>query len=219
MAATGLRPYSTLEKAVSARVEAKKSVFLGRVVPVGTIAAADAVIAEIHKEHYSARHHCTALILGDTAGLQRSNDDGEPSGSAGAPMLSVLRHHHLTDVVAVVTRYFGGTLLGVGGLVRAYTDAVAQALAQAVIVTHIPAVSCELSCGYDVLGDFEQVLRGWLSAHNADLAEVGYDPGPSFKVLVAESDAAAFTALLAGWLPKGVTSSALTPARMPLRNP
>ncbi|MDR1237994.1 MAG: IMPACT family protein [Propionibacteriaceae bacterium] len=207
MAGSGLKPYSTLETICNAKIDVKRSIFFGCVAPAGTIAEAEAVIATIRKEHYSARHHCTAMILGDTADLQRSNDDGEPAGSAGAPMLSVLRHHGLTNVVAVVTRYFGGTLLGVGGLIRAYTDAVSLALAQATIVSYVPALGYELACGYAVLGDFEQVLRSWLANHHADLAAVSYDPGPKFSVLVAETAETDFVALLAPWLPRGVTST------------
>ncbi len=88
--------------------------------PVPSVAAADAVVARVRKEHWDARHHCVALVVGPHADQQRSTDDGEPSGTAGIPMLEVLRHRHVTDVVAVVTRYFGGVLLGAGGLVRAY---------------------------------------------------------------------------------------------------
>jgi uncharacterized YigZ family protein len=190
---------------------------LGCVAPAGTIAEAENVIAAIRKEHYSARHHCTAMILGDQAELQRSNDDGEPSGSAGAPMLSVLRHHELSNVVAVVTRYFGGTLLGVGGLVRAYTDAVSQALAQASIVSYIPAIGYELTCDYAMLGDFEQALRSWLAIHHADLAAVSYDPGPRFNVLVAETATTDFAAFLAVWLARGVSSTALAATKLPNR--
>ena len=82
-------------------------------------------------QHWDARHHCSAFVLGPRSELQRSSDDGEPAGTAGAPMLEVLRGAGVSDVAAVVTRWFGGTLLGAGGLVRAYGDAVRAALAEA----------------------------------------------------------------------------------------
>lgn len=93
--------------------------------------AARLVIIAARKRHPDARHHCSAFVLGPDAAVQRSNDDGEPSGTAGAPMLEVLNGRGVSDVVAVVTRYFGGTLLGAGGLVRAYGDAVSAALDEA----------------------------------------------------------------------------------------
>ena len=86
------------------------------------------MVARLRREHWDARHHCTAYVLGPEGALERSNDDGEPAGTAGAPMLEVLRGQGVSDVVAVVTRWFGGTLLGAGGLVRAYGDAVRAGL-------------------------------------------------------------------------------------------
>jgi uncharacterized YigZ family protein len=95
---------------------------------VETEEAARALVADLRKQHWDARHHCSAFVLGPDGSLQRSSDDGEPAGTAGAPMLEVLRGADVSDVVAVVTRWFGGTLLGAGGLVRAYGDSVRTAL-------------------------------------------------------------------------------------------
>jgi uncharacterized YigZ family protein len=89
---------------------------------------ARAFIDSVRRRHHDARHHCTAFVIGPEAALRRSNDDGEPAGTAGAPMLEVLTRRGVSDVVAVVSRWFGGTLLGAGGLVRAYGDAVGLAL-------------------------------------------------------------------------------------------
>jgi uncharacterized YigZ family protein len=191
--------FATLAAPVTARVEVKKSLFIGVVAPAASVADADALFAQVRKKHYSARHHCTAMIIGDAAQVQHSNDDGEPSGSAGAPMLAVLRHHKLTDAAAIVTRYFGGTLLGVGGLVRAYTDTVTQALAQGAIINYSPATSYALACGYQIFGDFEQILRTWISSHHAKLVGIGYEPEPTFEVLIANRALADFTAMLAPW--------------------
>jgi uncharacterized YigZ family protein len=93
--------------------------------------AARAVVDAARRRHHDARHHCSAFVIGPDAALRRSNDDGEPAGTAGSPMLEVLTRREVSDVVAVVTRWFGGTLLGAGGLVRAYGDAVGLALDEA----------------------------------------------------------------------------------------
>ena len=123
--------YRTVARVGSAEIEAKRSRFLGHVERVATESDARAVVERIRKQRWDARHHCSAFVLGPAGDVQRSSDDGEPSGTAGAPMLEVLRGRELSDVVAVVTRYFGGVLLGAGGLVRAYSDAVRAALDEA----------------------------------------------------------------------------------------
>ncbi len=123
--------YRTVARVGSAEIEAKRSRFLGHVERVATESDARAVVERIRKQRWDARHHCSAFVLGPAGDVQRSSDDGEPSGTAGAPMLEVLRGRDLSDVVAVVTRYFGGVLLGAGGLVRAYSDAVRAALDEA----------------------------------------------------------------------------------------
>lgn len=109
-------------------MEIKRSRFLTRLRRVDDEASARAVIEERRSTHHDATHNCTAFVLGPDGRTARSSDDGEPSGTAGIPMLGALQHNQLTDVVAVVTRYFGGIKLGGGGLVRAYSDAVAQAV-------------------------------------------------------------------------------------------
>jgi uncharacterized YigZ family protein len=115
----------TLARAVHSELVIKKSRFLGCVQPVASRAEAQAVVERLRAEHPGAAHVCWALRAG---GQAAANDDGEPGGTAGRPMLEVLRHQQLEGVLATVVRYFGGVKLGAGGLVRAYTDAVAQAL-------------------------------------------------------------------------------------------
>lgn len=109
-------------------MEIRRSRFLTRIRRVADEAAARAVIDDRRSVHFDATHNCTAFVLGPDARTARSSDDGEPSGTAGIPMLTTLQHNGLTDVVAVVTRYYGGIKLGGGGLVRAYSDAVQQAV-------------------------------------------------------------------------------------------
>lgn len=117
--------YLTVARGAEAEIEVKRSRFLCTVARVETEDAARSLVERLRKQHWDARHHCSAFRLRET---ERSSDDGEPAGTAGAPMLEVLRGREVSDVVAVVTRWFGGTLLGAGGLVRAYGDAVRAAL-------------------------------------------------------------------------------------------
>lgn len=123
--------YLTVARDASAELEVKRSRFLATLARVEDEAAARDVVARLRKEHWQAGHHCSAFVLGPGAQIQRSSDDGEPSGTAGAPMLDVLRGAEVSDVVVVVSRWFGGTLLGAGGLVRAYSEATREALSAA----------------------------------------------------------------------------------------
>lgn len=133
--------YTTLRVDAVHELEIKRSRFITYLYRVQTEAEARARIAALRKTHFDARHHCSAFILGPDRMTQRSNDDGEPSGTAGLPMLEALAKRDtggatdLSDVLAVTVRYFGGIKLGAGGLVRAYSDSVSQALAQASLCT------------------------------------------------------------------------------------
>jgi uncharacterized YigZ family protein len=121
--------YLTLGRDAEAELEVKRSRFLCVVRRTDSEPAARALVERARKEHWDARHHCSAFVLGPPPNpVERSSDDGEPAGTAGAPMLEVLRGREVSDVVAIVTRWFGGTLLGTGGLSRAYADAVRAAL-------------------------------------------------------------------------------------------
>lgn len=122
------RSYRTVARAATVEIEVKRSRFLASVKGAESEPDARAFIEAVRKEHWDARHHCSAFVLGPLGGVARSSDDGEPAGTAGAPMLQVLRGAGMSDVVVVVTRYFGGVLLGAGGLVRAYGDAVRAGL-------------------------------------------------------------------------------------------
>ncbi|SDS58209.1 YigZ family protein [Microlunatus soli] len=125
--------YTTIGAAVEAEIEDRRSRFICRLAPVTDEDAARSVITAVRAEHWDARHHCTAFVLGPDRSTRRSNDDGEPAGTAGAPMLQTLEGADITDVVAVVTRYFGGTLLGSGGLIRAYGSATRAAIDRATL--------------------------------------------------------------------------------------
>lgn len=175
----------------------KKSRFIARVVHAPSVADADAVVAAVRKEFWDARHSCVALVVGTHADLQRSSDDGEPSGTAGIPMLEVLRHRHVTDVVAVVTRYFGGILLGAGGLVRAYSSAVAETLDRAPIVRRALMDEVLVDAPHTEAGRLEHVLREWVTHHGAVLDDVAYGASVTFTLLVPPAQRAQLDADLA----------------------
>ncbi|WP_245643435.1 YigZ family protein [Sanguibacter suarezii] len=182
---TGSGPLlSTISGTTVHELVVKKSRFITRVSHVDSLADAEAVIAAVRKQYWDARHNCTALVVGPGGDQQRSSDDGEPSGTAGIPMLEVLRHRGLTDVVAVVTRYFGGVLLGAGGLVRAYSTAVSQALDAATLVRREMRAEVVLQAGHSEAGRLEHVLRDWSLTHQATFLPVVYDVGATFTLLV-----------------------------------
>ncbi len=141
-------------------LEIKRSRFLTRIRRVTTEERARAVVEERRSTYFDARHHCSAFVLGPDGRTARSSDDGEPAGTAGVPMLTALQRSGLTDVVAVVTRYFGGVKLGAGGLVRAYTDAVAQAVS-AVGTREIRLTALfRIDVDFAAAGQIEDQLRG-----------------------------------------------------------
>lgn len=157
---TGTSTYLTVAGPATAEIEVKRSRFLCRVEPVRDEDAARAVVDEERRRYWDARHHCSAFVLGPDAALQRSNDDGEPAGTAGAPMLEVLRGREVSDVVAVVTRWFGGILLGAGGLVRAYSDAVRAGLDEAGLRERRLLQMFDVSVSHAEAGRLENGLRG-----------------------------------------------------------
>lgn len=141
-------PYTCIEQDVKSEIVVKKSRFICDLCYIEDLDAAQKRIAAIKKEHYNARHHCSAMVLLSDRSFQRASDDGEPQGTAGLPMLEVLKGSGLTNILAVVTRYFGGTLLGTGGLVRAYGDSVKEALHHIKKIEYLPAVSYAFTVSY-----------------------------------------------------------------------
>ncbi len=152
--------YRTVQRRAEARIEVRRSVFCATVAPVADEADARALVEEARRSHHDARHHCSAFVLGPDARVERSNDDGEPAGTAGAPMLEVLRGAGLSDVAVVVTRWFGGTLLGAGGLVRAYGDSVREVLPLAGVRTRELVRIAEVVVDVGDAGRVEAGLRG-----------------------------------------------------------
>lgn len=203
---------------LSSEIEIKRSRFITRIARVSSADDARQFINAVRDEFPDARHHCNAYIISVPGAqpLAHSSDDGEPSGTAGRPMLDVLQGFELEDVVAVVVRYFGGTLLGTGGLVRAYSDAVRGCLAGAAIVRRIPLSLMSLRVGHANAGKVEADLR----AHGYDVTEVRYestgvvlevavDDCEDFQRSLAELTAGATTAREVGQVIRDVPAGSL----------
>ena len=166
----------------------KRSEFLGHVRPVESEDEARAFIAEMKKKYYDARHNCWCYIIKD--GAERYSDDGEPQGTAGIPMLEVFRREGVCNVVCVVTRYFGGILLGAGGLLRAYTKSAKDALDAAGISVVRRWVECELPCSYSQA----ERLKNEIAAAGGVVTDMEYADAVTIKVLVPEESADDFGA-------------------------
>jgi len=190
----------TLLTPVHSELLIKKSRFIGCVQPIGDRAAAQAQVAALRAQHPGAAHVCWALLAG---GQSAAVDDGEPGGTAGRPMLDVLRHQDLDGVLATVVRYFGGVKLGAGGLVRAYTDTVAQALLGAAKVPLQRLVTLRCSVPYALEG----LLRREIEAAGATLLDVSHGTLVELQLSLPEPGVESFVARLndasqgrVGWL-------------------
>lgn len=155
---------------------------------IETEAEAKAFIQAMKKEHWKANHNCSAFVLGEKNEIQRSSDDGEPSGTAGVPMLEVLKKNELINVVAVVTRYFGGTKLGTGGLIRAYTQAVSHALIEIGIVEGTQQQEIAVHITYPQLGKLENMLE----LKHIPIKETIYTDKVTVRCLIVETEVTAF---------------------------
>ena len=151
--------YYTITDDWESEIIIKKSRFITYLFPIIDEKEAQAKIQSVKKLHYKATHHCHAYILTEQASIQRISDDGEPSGTAGLPMLEVLKKHQLTYILAMVVRYYGGVKLGASGLIRAYTSAVSQGLNQAVIMKSIDQAIIHLTIQYPQVDTFEHFLH------------------------------------------------------------
>lgn len=153
-----------------AELEIKKSRFITYLHKSFTEQDAKEFIHGIRKRHPNATHHCYAFILGEQDEIQRSNDDGEPSGTAGVPMLECLSNNHMQDIVAVTVRYFGGIKLGAGGLIRAYSKSVSHALQTAIITQKQSMKKCQLDFSYDLVGKIDYFFR----SQNMEILDKNY---------------------------------------------
>ncbi len=160
----------------------KKSRFIANIFPVKTEQEALQKIAEMKKKYYDARHNCFAYTLEENGGTERCSDDGEPSGTAGRPMLEVLTGQGVRDALAVVTRYFGGTLLGTGGLVRAYSTAVKEGLARCVLLEQSTGYKLKIQTDYNEIGKIQYLTR----TRGFHELEISYADGVEEILLVQE---------------------------------
>ena len=182
--------YRTLRGTSVGEVKVKGSRFIGEATDVRDEAAAMAFVADVRQREPGATHHCWAYRLGPGGDLFRYNDDGEPSGTAGQPILRQIDALDLTNTLVVVTRYYGGTKLGTGGLLRAYGDAAAEALAAAQLVQRVVRLRLRLTFAYEDTTPARQVL----SRFDAEEFDARYTEATELVVGVRTSEVAAFTA-------------------------
>ena len=154
-----LIPYAAPAEPFHKETEIKKSIFIAHLVPVSSEEEAQQALEGFRKQYKDATHNCYAWRIGTDRVLEKSGDDGEPSGTAGHPMLHVLQMQKLTNLLAVVTRYFGGIKLGAGGLTRAYSSTLAEAVKEAPIVLYTPHVGLCLTIPYSAVGGFENYIK------------------------------------------------------------
>lgn len=172
--------YFTIYQNGEHQIEIKKSKFICHLFRIENEEQAKEYIAKIKKEHYKANHNCNAYMLGENFEIQRSSDDGEPSGTAGVPMLEVLKKNQLQNTLAIVTRYFGGIKLGAGGLIRAYSTSVSEALKE------IGIVQGKLQQILDIIIDYPQLgkLQNYLENEQIAIQEIDYLEQITVKVAI-----------------------------------
>jgi uncharacterized YigZ family protein len=187
-------PYLTVSGYTEHETEVRRSRFICALAPVTGEKQAAEFVATRRKAHHAARHTCSAYVLGGDRRVQRADDDGEPSGTAGIPMLEVLNRRGFAHTIAVVTRYFGGILLGAGGLARAYGGAVTETLDEAKIVTMVPARVMIVRVGHAQAGRLENDLHA--SGHT--VREISYGADVVIEVGVGVARVDEFTTWVAG---------------------
>lgn len=165
-----MKPYKSVKQCSEAEYTVNRSRFIGRCFPVDSEEAALCLLGDIRKKHWDATHNCFAYRIGENAAA-RFSDDGEPGGTAGKPIMDVLTGRGLTNVLCVVTRYFGGILLGAGGLVRAYSKSAADAVAKAGVVSYLPGTILDIPMGYSRYGTLEGFIRANAEVRNVAFAQ------------------------------------------------
>ncbi len=178
-----MEPYITVEKSATVEIVEKRSRFIANVFPVESENEALELIAKLKREYWDARHNVYAYIIKE-GNICRYTDDGEPSGTAGVPVLDVMRKQGIVNCLTVVTRYFGGVLLGTGGLVRAYSSATVKGIEAANVITMKPCALCEISCDYP---DYDSVLR-LLQSDGANVTDSLFTDRVLIKFVTEESN-------------------------------
>lgn len=182
----------TIKEDGQVQEEIKKSRFICHAKRVNSEEEARAFITAIKKEHYKATHNCSAFIIGERSEIKRTSDDGEPSGTAGVPMLGVLENHNLTNVCVVVTRYFGGIKLGAGGLIRAYAGSVALAVKEIGIVEIKEQAGIQIQMSYAQYQEYGNFLK----EHNLMELETNFTDQVETIIFVDKEDKEAIKASL-----------------------
>ncbi len=175
----------TLHTGGTGEYEEKKSRFIATVEPVSSEEEAAAFIASVKKQYWDARHNCSAYVIGERGEKTKCSDDGEPSGTAGRPMLDVLTGSGVTNACVVVTRYFGGTLLGTGGLVRAYSSAVKEALRNCSLIRKVSGSLITIECDYTEFGKAEHMC----SRKGYPLTDITYEENVRASAVVEDAGA------------------------------
>lgn len=155
-----MEKFVSIDKNVETILVVKKSKFIANMIKVDSVQMANNKLKEIKKKYYDARHNCFAYRIFENNNLiERFNDDGEPSGTAGSPMLNILQKNNLGNVLAVVTRYFGGILLGTGGLIRAYSNATLDAISNINLVEYVLGLEIEVELEYEQFETFKYYCK------------------------------------------------------------
>ena len=177
--------FKTIEKENSAEIVEKKSRFIANIYNVESKEEAEEKIKQIKKKYYDAKHHCFAFSIIEENGItQKSSDDGEPSGTAGAPILNIIKSNNLQNVVIIVTRYFGGILLGTGGLTRAYSEAAGKVVEQSELIQKEPGMEVELEIDYN---DNEK-LKYYCQKNNINIIKIEYTENILYKIELNEKE-------------------------------
>ncbi|QHS23303.1 YigZ family protein [Virgibacillus sp. MSP4-1] len=184
-----LTKYFTIKQEGSHEIVIQKSRFIGYVKRTETEEEAQAFIQQIKKKHHDATHNCSAYMIGERNQIQKAHDDGEPSGTAGVPMLEVLKKKDLKDTTVVVTRYFGGIKLGAGGLIRAYSNSTSEAIDHVGVVKRQLMKEMKVTADYTLLGKLENQLR----SSDYLLETIDYLDKVTFHVYVESGEEEAFT--------------------------
>ena len=164
----------------SGEIEEKKSRFICHIFKIKSEEEAEEYITAVKKKYWDARHNCYAYVTGDKGQIQRFSDDGEPQGTAGKPMLDILNSYGLTDCLLVVTRYFGGTLLGTGGLIRAYTKSTQEGIKESMVIEKCLGVMLSLTCDYTTSGKIQYLT----ATEHIPVLDTVYTDNVTFEMIV-----------------------------------
>lgn len=174
-----MKEFYTISKNETTEIIEKKSKFIADIYPVKNVEEAENKIKEIKKKYYDAKHHCIAYrIVEEDRIIEKSSDDGELSGTAGAPMLNILQGSNLCNIIVIVTRYFGGILLGTGGLVRAYSDATKKAIQKSELLFQKDGFEIELETDYSNLENFKYYCK----SNDINIINIDYSENIRIKI-------------------------------------